>query len=307
MKNKISITIALVVVILLAAYACLFQVRYDEVAIRTHFDSAGDKSLITEPNLYVRWPWPIDRVHKYSKRLQVLEDQLEEQQTADEKAVIIRTYVAWRITDPLNFFKRLETNKSAQETIKHAEAQMVPLLRTTRGIISQYSFEQLVNTDASKLKLTEIEDKATAQLQSRIDDSGYGITIDKVGIRRVMLPEKTTESVFETMKKTRERMAANARQEGKAKAAAIQSDAETASKRMKAIAERRAQAIRAKGDREAAQYYASFAAEKEDFAIFLFKNEALKEMLKNNSTFVLPAEDLGLFESVGKVNLPAAK
>lgn len=300
MKNKISFIIALIVVLLLGAYACLFQVRYDEVAVRTHFDSADENSLISNPDIYGRWPWPIDKVHKYSKRLQVLEDQLEEQQTADEKAVIIRTYVAWRITDPLSFFKRLETTKRAEE-------QMIPLLRTTRGIISQYSFEQLVNTDGSKLKLTEIEDKATQQLQSRVTDSGYGIEIQKVGIRRVMLPEKTTESVFETMKKTRERMAANARQEGKAKAAAIKSDAFTAAQRMKAIAERRAQAIRAKGDREASKYYASFAADKEDFAIFLFKNEALKEMLKTNSTFVLPAEDLGLFENVGKIELPARK
>lgn len=298
MKNKISFTIALIVVIMLGAYAVCFQVRYDQVAVKTTFDSADENSIISDAGIHFRAPWPFQKVVSYSTRLQVLEDQLEEQQTADEKAVIIRTYVAWRIKQPLEFFKRLET-------IKRAEDQMVPLLRTTRGIISQYSFEQLVNTDASKLKLTEIEDKATEQLQSRIAD--YGIEIEKVGIRRVMLPEKTTESVFDTMKKTRERMASNARQEGKAKAAAIKSDAETASRRMKAIAERRAQEIRAKGDREAAKYYASFANDKEEFAIFLFKNEALKEMLKNNSTFVLPAEDLGLFDSVGKVNLPEAK
>jgi membrane protease subunit HflC len=300
MKNKISIIIATFVVIMLGAYAVCFQVRYDQVAVKTTFDSANQDSIIDKAGLHFSAPWPFQKVYSYSTRLQVLEDQLEEQQTADEKAVIIRTYVAWRITDPLSFFTRLET-------VNRAEEQMIPLLRTTRGIISQYGFEQLVNTDASKLKLSEIEDKATQQLQARITDSGYGITVEKVGIRRVMLPEKTTESVFDTMKKTRERMAANARQEGKAKAAAIKSDAETAAKRMKAIAERRAQAIRAKGDREASKYYASFAADKEDFAIFLFKNEALKEMLKNNSTFVLPAEDLGLFDSVGQVKLPDAK
>lgn len=300
MKNVFNFIIALIVVVMLGAYAVCFQVRYDQVVIKTTFDRADESSIITEPGLHFCAPWPFQKVMPYPTRLQVFEGQIIEQQTADEKTVIIRTYVAWRISNPLDFFKQVETVGSAEEKIN-------PLLSTTRGIISQYSFEQFVNTDESKLKLAEIEDKATKQLQSRITESGYGITIEKVGVRRIVLPEKTTESVFETMKKTRERMAANARQEGKAKAAAIKSDAETAAKRMKAIAERRAQEIRAKGDAEAAKSYASFANDKEDFAIFLFKNEALKQMLKNNSTFVLPAEDMGLFDSVGKVNLPDGK
>ncbi|HAI14314.1 MAG TPA: hypothetical protein DCM28_21595 [Phycisphaerales bacterium] len=300
MKNKLSFFIALIVVIMLGAYAICFQVRYDQVAVKTTFGNADTDSIITDAGIHFKIPWPFQKVTAYSTRIQLFQDQDEEQQTADGKSVIIRTYVAWSIEDPLKFFNQVET-------VGNAKDKMEPLLRTTRGIISQYSFEQLVNTDSSKIKLSEIEEKATAQLQSRVSDSGYGINVEKVGIRRIVLPEKTTESVFETMKKTREDMAANARQEGKAKAAAIQSDAETAAKRMKAIAERRAQEIRAKGDAEAAKFYASFANEKEDFAIFLFKNEALKEMLKNNSTFVLPAEDLGLFESVGKVNLPDTK
>lgn len=300
MKNTFNFIIALIVVAMLAAYAVCFQVRYDEVAVKTTFEKADENSIVKEPGLHFCAPWPFQKVKTYSTRLQVLEGQLEEQQTADGKSVIISAYVTWSIENPLDFFKQVKT-------VETAEDRMRPLLQTTRGIISQYSFEQFVNTDPGKLKISEIEDKATKQLQSRVTESGYGIAIRKVGVRRVVLPEKTTESVFETMKKTRERMAANARQEGKAKAAAIKSDAETAAKRMKAIAERRAQEIRAKGDAEAAKSYASFANDKEDFAIFLFKNEALKEMLKNNSTFVLPAEDLGLFDSVGKVNLPDGK
>jgi membrane protease subunit HflC len=300
MKNKTSFIIALIVVVMLGTYAVCFQVRYDQVAVKTTFDKADSNSIIDSPGLHFKAPWPFQKVETYSTRLQVLETVDIEQQTADEKTVIVQPYVTWSISDPLSFFKRIRTVEEANKRIES-------LLTTSRGVISKYTFGQLVNTEPSQLKLTEIEKMSTDQLQALVDSSGYGITVKQVGVRRIKLPEKTTESVFETMKKTRERMAANARQEGKAKAAAIKSDAETAAKRMKAIAERRAQEIRAKGDREAAKYYASFANDKEDFAIFLFKNEALKEMLKNNSTFVLPAEDLGLFESVGEVKLPAGQ
>ena len=59
----------------------------------------------------------------------------------------------------------------------------------------------------------------------------------------------------------------------------------------RAFAERRAQAIRAEGDLEAERYFAQFK-EDQDFAIFLRQMDALREMLKHNTTFVLDANKL---------------
>jgi membrane protease subunit HflC len=289
MKNQFTFLVGTLVVVILVVYMFAFQVRYDEVAVLTTFEEVKDeqKDIIREPGLCFRLPWPIQRVIKYSTRLQVLEDQIEEQQTSDEKAVIIRTYLAWRISDPLRFFESLETTQRADE-------QLNILLRgEARGLISKFSFDQLVNTDTSKLKLGEMERLAAERLQERVNEAKYGITIEKVGVRRLVLPQKTTESVFETMKKTRQRMAENARQEGQAQAAAIKSEAESASKRMLAFAERHAQAIRSKGDREAATHYEKFAKD-QDFAIFLREMEALQKMLSSNTTFVLDAKSIGV-------------
>ncbi|MCC6579887.1 MAG: hypothetical protein IT440_05550 [Phycisphaeraceae bacterium] len=288
MKNQFTLFVGAIVVLFLVAYMFAFQVRYDEVAVVTTFNHAGPNAIITKPGIEWRLPWPIQAVTKYSNRVQVLEDQLEEQQTADEKAVIVRMYVAWRVTDPLAFFTRLDQ-------IDNAPRHLSPLLRDTRGIISKYTFDQLVNSDPKKLKLDAIEKEARELLQSRVDASGYGITVDEVGLRRLVLPEKTTESVFTTMRKTRERMAENAKQEGQAQAAAIKAEARSASDRIMAFAERYAQAVRAKGDQEAAQHYSKFAAD-ENFAIFLREMEALQKMLSKNSTFVLDARNFDVIE-----------
>jgi membrane protease subunit HflC len=265
-----------------------YQVRYDQVAVRTTFDKADDGSVQNSPGLKWRLPWPIHKVTHYSKRLQLLEDTVEELQTADGKSVIVKTYLTWRIVNPLDFYVTLKEPAEAQR-------QLSSRLREIRGLISRYRLDELVNIDRDSLKLGEIEDKAKDSLEKSLAQSGYGLKVESVGIYKIVLPEATTQKVFETMITTRERLSENALQEGQAQASAIRSEAESARERILAFAERRAQTIRSKGDREASKEYESFATN-EEFAIFLRKVEALKKMLDHNTTFVLSADSLGILD-----------
>ena len=288
MKNSFTMLVGGAIFLALLAYTFLYQVRYDQVAVRTTFDKAEAASVQSTPGLKWRLPWPIHKVTHYSKRLQLLEDKLEELQTADGKSVIVRTYLTWRIEKPLEFYVTLKDPTEAAR-------QLSSRLREIRGIISRYRLDELVNIDPARLKLTTIEDEAKAALETSLAASGYGLKVESVGIYKIVLPEATTEKIFETMIKTRERLAENALQEGQAQASAIRSEATSARDRILAFAERRAQTIRSQGDREAAKEYESFA-KNEDFAIFLRKVEALKKMLDHNTTFVLSADSLGILD-----------
>jgi modulator of FtsH protease HflC len=288
MKNSFTMLVGGAIFLALLAYTFLYQVRYDQVAVRTTFDKAEAASVQSTPGLKWRLPWPIHKVTHYSKRLQLLEDKLEELQTADGKSVIVRTYLTWRIENPLDFYVTLKDPTEAAR-------QLSSRLREIRGIISRYRLDELVNIDPARLKLTTIEDEAKAALEQSLAASGYGLKVESVGIYKIVLPEATTEKIFETMIKTRERLAENALQEGQAQASAIRSEATSARDRILAFAERRAQTIRSQGDREAAKEYESFA-KNEDFAIFLRKVEALKKMLDHNTTFVLSADSLGILD-----------
>jgi membrane protease subunit HflC len=262
------------------------------VAVRTTFDRADESSVQDAAGLKWRWPWPINKVTLYSKRLQVLDDKIEELQTADGKSVIVKTYLTWRIADPLAFYVTLKDPAEANR-------QMSSRLREIRGLISNYTFDQLVNVDRSKLKLAAIEDEATRQIDTALREAGYGIQVESVGIHKVILPESTTQKVFETMIASRQRLAENALQEGQAQASAIRSEAASARERILAFAERKAQSIKSQGDREAAVQYEAFAAN-EEFAIFLRKIEALRKMLDHNTTFVLSADSLGILDWFNK-------
>lgn len=288
MKKSFTILVGTLIGLAMLAYMFCYQVRYDQVAVRTTFDKADEASVQSTPGLKWRLPWPIHKVTHYSKRLQLLEDKVEELQTADGKSVIVRTYLTWRIDNPLDFYVTLKDPAEASR-------QLSSRLREIRGIISRYRLDELVNLDREKLRLGEIEDEAKKTLEASLAESGYGLKVESVGIYKIVLPEATTGKIFETMIKTRERLAENALQEGQAQASAIRSEATSARDRILAFAERRAQAIRSQGDREASKEYESFA-KNEDFAIFLRKVEALKKMLDHNTTFVLSADSLGILD-----------
>lgn len=311
MKNKLIFLIALAVATVLLVYMVMFQVRYDQVAVRTTWDKAVEPvrndagqiidpgSLILEPGYGFKWPTPIQKVRVYSKRVQLLQDQSSEIQTKDNQSVIIKFYLAWRIDDPYAFFLRLKTEKEA-------EKQLTSMLSELKAVVANYRFDQLVNPDPKQVKLEEIEQKGLEQLQAKLDaiKPGYGIKLEQVGISRIVLPEDTTQKVFDRMSKTRELLAEKARAEGDAEANNIKARAEAAKRRILAFAERRAQAIRDEGNREAAQYFSAFR-EDQDFAIFQRQIEALQKMLANNTTFVLDANKLWFLNALQDNGGPA--
>ncbi|MCC7407863.1 MAG: protease modulator HflC [Phycisphaeraceae bacterium] len=295
MRNSFTIVLGVLIALVMLAYMFAFTVRYDQAAVLTTFNRAVDPvtdasgkvieagSVKQEPGLYFRWPWPVQQVEYYTTRLQILEDQLEELQTADRFSLVMRTYVVWRIKDPLAFFRGLRTTEAA-------EVQLQSMLRSVRGIISRYAFTDMVNPYPERLKLREIESQMLAQIQERLAQSGYGIEVRYIGIRRMMLPEGVTESVFERMKETRLAIAARAREEGGAQAAAIRSEATAASKRILAFAEERALKLRAEGDAQAAKYYDVFNKDQE-LAAFLRRIQTLRAALPG-ATVVLPVEEI---------------
>ncbi|MCE9591786.1 MAG: hypothetical protein K8S99_14825 [Planctomycetes bacterium] len=320
MKNRFTFVLGVIIVLVLAAYTVFFQVRYDEVAVLTTFDRAtppkynteGDRatnadgspqavgtlarnpdgtliepgSLRDRPGLYFRMFYPFQKVQYYSRRVQLLEGPLQEYQTRDSFSVVIKTDLAWRIEDPHAFFVSLRN-------VDEARKQLQSLLSEMSGVLGKYDFNQLVNTDPSKLKLKQVQDDALAQVRKRLADSKthYGITVENVGIRRLMVPERVTESVFNRMRATRDRLSQDAKSTGDAQASSIREEAESAKKTILAFAERRAQSIRAEGDRKAAASYKEFEKD-EQFAIFLSQIESLRKMLAFRTTFILDATQI---------------
>jgi len=314
MKNPFGLVIGIIVVLILIAYMVTYQVRYDQTVVVTTFESVKEPvrdevtgeivdpgSIISEPGLYFKLPWPFQKTYTYSTKLQLLEDVMEQIQTADSASVVINISLTWRVEDPLAFYRSIGEMENAQEKLK-------PMLGDLKSIIAQYRFDEMVNEDADEIKLVDIETASLDYIQNQLDqlNPGYGIKVESVGIRRLLMHETTTVAVFERMSQTRERIAETAKSEGEAEAAKIREEAESRRRRIMAFANRRAEAIRAEGDQIAAEQYSAFQAN-ESFAIFLRKLQALEQTLPLNTTVILDASQLEwLSPLVDGDNPPAA-
>ncbi len=301
MKINWTLILALLIGAVLLLYAVTYRVRFDQTAVVTTFGRAGKGDIHNadpekdQSGFYWKWPYPINVVKSYDKRVQVLEDRPEEQQTLDSNAIVVQTYLAWRITDPLEFHRALGS-------VEEGEKQLRSLMRDARKIIGdRYNFEDLTNTDPKKLKLEALEKELLVSLKEKLQTAKqpYGIDLVSVGIKRIVLAPKTTEEVFGRMKATRQRMAQDAISAGDAEAKSIKSEAESLSKTILSFAERRSRDIRAEGDRAASELVNVFEKD-QNFAVFLRQLEALQMIFSDSSkgkaTFLIDAKTNDLFK-----------
>lgn len=290
MKRVVNLIVAGAILLALLGYMVTYTVRFNEAAIVTTFGRADEDSVInapdpgtgvgTEAGLHFKWPWPVSQVaRKYDTRLQVLENVMEQMQLRDSQTITVNTYVAWRISDPLKFYKKVGTRTAAVDALNLA-------LQAARGQIGKFTFDELTNPDPSRLRLQELEEQILEQIRSQLAELDVGVTVEDVGIKRLMLPEAVTNVVTERMRGERTRLAASYAAQGQADEQHLIQQANTQSDLILTFARRAASDISAEGRQRAEEILSRFAAD-EEFAIYLLQLRTLEETLAKRTTFVI--------------------
>lgn len=282
-RNYLTLTVGILLVLIFGALLFTFQVRQTEVALVTTFGKPT-RDLNTdlnkpEPGLYFKWPWPIQKVMKFDKRIQNFEDKFIETQTSDGKNILVAVYVGWTITNPTLFSQRFSGS------VPRAEQTLEGLMSSEKNtVIGQHPFSDLISTNPQQLKFAQIEN----EIKNGITNSAaqYGIRINFLGIKKIGLPESITQKVFDRMKEDRARVVAGIKAEGEAGAKKIESAADTERAKILSDADAQAIAIRGQGEAEAAKSYLIFETNP-DLAIFLGQIEALKDLLRDRTTLIL--------------------
>jgi membrane protease subunit HflC len=317
MQKGFRIVIAAVVVLAILAFMTTYTVRFTEKAVVTTFGRADPSSVKTEPGLGIKWPYPIQSVITYDTRARFTETKSETIATADNRQVILQTYLVWQVTDPLAFF-RSYGNGGAREIdhVRQAEETLRAKLRSALSETSRYRLTDLLNASQGGSKLGELEAKILQSLQGASSAAtaspptstapantpapatgvlaNSGITAIAVGIESMELPQSATESVFKNMQATQEKIAGAETQRGQTEAGAIRNKTESDVRRIRAFTDRTAEVIRAQGDQEAAKY---LAQQKEDprLAVFLQQLRFLRDSGGGKrTTLVLPLSMPGL-------------
>jgi membrane protease subunit HflC len=281
MKNISVLIFVILIAVVLVLYFVSFQVRETEKGLVTRFGEPIRK--IEEPGWYPKFPSPIHVVHKFDRRAHLYEGIMEETTTRGGEPIVVTSYVIWKVGDPQEFLEAVQDKAGAEEQLKS-------LLRDTQNsIIGQHYFSEFVNSNRDEIRFNQIEDEMYETLKNRLADKKYGIEIKTVGIKQLGVTEDVTNDVFARMRADRNRKKETILAAGNAEATKIRTDAESKRTELLAVAEAQAKAIRGAGDAEAAKYYELLKAD-EDFAMFLRKIEALKNILKERSTIILGAD-----------------
>lgn len=278
---SVRILLALGVVAVLGASMFTFQVSQNEFAVVTRF--GRPVRVLRDPGLYPKLCWPLDRVHRFDRRLAFTEARLSEALTRDRRNVILPFHAAWRVEDPLRCLEAI--GDPAQ-----APAKLDGLITSARNaVLGRYDFAQLVSSDPAKLALAEIEAEVLALVQPQAA-SAFGLSIESVGLERVALPEANTLYVFERMRAERAQFAAQARAEGRREADDIRARTDADRTVLLADARKYAEETRGRAEAEAAHIYADAHGRGPEFYRYLRELQLLETVAKENTTVILDAE-----------------
>ena len=277
-KNILTIVIGAVLVVIFALLLFVFQVRQSEVAVVTTFGKPVRN--ITEPGAYFKWPWPVQNVYKFDKRIQNFENKFRQTLTADSVMLIATIYTGWEISDAKEFYpKFLGSVPAAQRTLESI------LSNAQQAVIARHGMSDFVNSDPAQLKFDEIENEIKTEVQAELSTNNYGIQLDFLGFKKIELPESVTATVFSRMTAERQQIINSLQYAGDAESNNIASAADrlAASVVNNAIAD--ATRIRGEGEAAAAQVLPVFQQNPE-LANYLLRIDALKQSLNQKSTLI---------------------
>ncbi len=283
MKSNLIPRILLYTLIVVSLLACMvaYQVRQNEKAVITRFGKPV--RVITEPGLFIKWPWPVETVNRVDVRLNFYEVRLSEALTKDRRNVIVPVFIAWKIEDPLKFLEAIGSPQNAQNKLDG----LVSSAKNT--ILGTYEFKQLVSASADcEVKIAEIEDKLTSATAEQARNS-FGISIQQVGIERIALPEANTSYVFERMRAERSQFAERYLAEGRQQADAIKAKINAQKTVILAEAQKDAEIKRGQGEADATRIYSKAHSQNPQLYLFLRELDTLKKTINQNTTLVLDA------------------
>ena len=253
-SNKSFGLLIIAVVAILVLANSLYIVKETERAVLLQFGEVVNPDI--ETGLHAKVPW-VHSVRKFDGRIITLDAPPERFLTLEKKPLDVDFYGKWRIKDTAVFY----TATSGDE----ARAQALLAQRIKTGLRNQFG-ERTVHEVISgerDLLMTQL----TGSL-NEITQREFGIEMVDVRVKRIELPDRVSQSVFDRMKSEREREAREHRSSGREQAEVIRAAADREKTIIEAQAYRDAERVRGEGDAKAAAIYASAYGKDPEFYAF---------------------------------------
>lgn len=295
--------------ILLAAALWVFGsgfyvLRETEQAIITQFGKPiGDP--VTEAGPHFKVPFT-QEANLIPKQILEWDGQRSEMPTRDKLYISVDTFARWRITRPLEYFRRLRDERSAQSRLDDilgsetrnavAKHDLIEVIRTTKNRKPERD-ETLAQAEGSGNigVLPEIH-KGRNSIEAEIRDAAkiklaeLGIELLDMRFKRINYNPSVVEKIYERMISERQQIASRFRSEGEGEAAKILGDRERDLSVIESEAYKSVQEIRGAADAKATSIYAaaySTTPESRNLYTFIKTMDTYKKTISPDDSLVL--------------------
>jgi membrane protease subunit HflC len=297
--------LAVVAVVLFVVLDASYALQETEQAIITEFGKPIGQP-ITEAGLHFKMPIT-QTVNLVNKQILEWDGQRSEMPTRDKLYISVDMFARWRITMPLEYFRRLRDERSAQSRLDDilgsetrntiAKHDLIEVIRTTKD--RKPALDEALDpaaVGAGSIGVLHDIQKGRKALEEEIRDAAkvklaeLGITLLDVRFKRINYNASVVEKIYERMISERQQIASRFRSEGEGEAAKILGDRERDLSVIESEAYKTVQQMRGGADAKATSIYAaaySTTPEARGLYTFLKSMDTYKKVISENDTLVL--------------------
>ena len=298
MKKRQIVIGAFIVLLLMVANGTIYILDETNQAIVTQFGKPVGEPR-TSPGVNFKLPF-IQKVQFFDKRYLEWDGERNQVPTMDKKFIFVDSYARWQITNPLQFFIRLNDERSARSRLDDI------LDGETRNAIASHSLLDLVRSTNREPEVTEdfmeaiefLEDigvgraviEKTVLEKANERTSDLGVRILDFRFRRMTYVDEVRDRVYDRMISERNRIADQFRSEGEGEARKIQGNKEKDLAEIQSAAFRESEEIRGRADAEAtAIYAAAYNQNRQSVELYKFLRtmESFEKSLDENTSIIL--------------------
>ncbi len=306
-KKKLILTGVVVVIAFIAMFSSAYIVNEKEQVVITQFGRPIGVS-VTTPGVNFKIPF-IQKANFFDKRYLEWDGNPNQIPTKDKKFIFIDSYARWKITDPLQFYKRLTDERGAQSRLDDildgetrdyiANHDLVEAVRNSNrtakvtDTLTEPSSDTLINIDVGREKIEKMILKTGNE---RVSD--LGIVILDFKIKRLNYVNEVRKNVFKRMNSERFRIADKFRSQGQGEASRINGEKIRDLKKIQSTAFEEAEKIKGKADASAASIYAmAYNQSNQSKRLYAFlKSMETFEKTFDKSTSVIISTDSELYK-----------
>lgn len=261
---------------------------------------------VTNAGLHFKTPFT-QEVNLIDKQILEWDAQRSEMPTKDKLYISVGMFARWRISNPLEYFRRLRDERSAQSRLDDilgsearnaiAKHDLIEVIRTTkdRKPVQDETLTPQAGGNGTIGVLQPIQKGRTA-IEHEIRDAAkaklaeLGVELLDVRFKRINYNPSVVEKIYERMISERQQIASRFRSEGEGEAAKILGDRERDLSVIESEAYKTVQQVRGEADAKAtAIYAAAYSQNAEARALYAFVKtmDTYKKVLSENDTLVL--------------------